>query len=146
MRVNAVFSAGEGRRILFHKTFFFFTTRAQLAGATMPSPKTPPGIRVLSRITDIPVSTLKPGLAGYPATGARRLRSRNVPPRHPEPHAHSLCAPDPAEVGEGAAVLPLPGAPGLLCSFWGLTGVDPGATMSLHKLTAAKRKYHREKW
>ena len=106
-----------------HKTFS--TTRARLAGATVPSPKTTPGIRVLSRITDLPVSTLKPALAGHPAAGPGPRRSRNVPPRHPEPHAHSLCAPDPAEVGEGAAVLPLPGAPGRLC-FLGSDRRRPG--------------------
>lgn len=38
-------------------------------------------------------------------------------------------------VGEGAAVLPLPGAPGLLCSFWGLTDyVSPQTQRSKAKV------------
>ena len=51
-RENALLWGRGG--ILFH---IFFTSRARLTGATVPSPETTPGIPVLFRMTDSPIST-----------------------------------------------------------------------------------------
>ena len=55
--------------------------------------------------------------------------------------SNSLCAPDPAEMGENTAVPPLPGR---LRTILGLTRVLPSAAGSVRKLSAAKRKYQRK--
>lgn len=96
---------GEGRDSIPH----FFTTRARLTGATVPSPETT--LRDTRSFPDegFTCQHLNACARWVSVYWPRRSRSRRVPPRHPEPHAHSLCAPDPAEMGDSTAVPPLPG-------------------------------------